>query len=131
MADARRARGDLRQSDVLQQKQQLKQQSDDLRQKISGAEPGEVSSLRKQLEDTTTRLKRVESESQSAEEVIRAYAPSVCLLHVSVSFIDRTSGRPLRYGGINPDCGPPPDKECYPVFTLERRAPQSPADLPR
>jgi len=129
MADARSARADLRQSDVLQQKQQLKQQSDDLRQKISGAEPGEVSSLRKQLEDTTTRLKRVESESQSAEEVIRAYAPSVCLLHVSVSFIDRTSGRPLRYGGINPDGEPLHDSDGNPVYTLEGRAPEVRADF--
>src|SRR6266849_3585935 len=70
MADARSARAGLQQSDVLAQK--------------------------KQLEETTTRLKRVETESQSAEEVIRAYAPSVCLLHVSVSFVDRASGRPLR-----------------------------------
>jgi S1-C subfamily serine protease len=129
MADARNARADLRQSDVLQQKQQLKQQSDELRQKISGAEPGEVSSLRKQLEETTTRLKRVESESQSAEEVIRAYAPSVCLLHVSVSFIDRASGRPLRYGGINPDGEPLHDSDGNPVYTLEGRAPEVRADF--
>jgi DNA-binding response OmpR family regulator/S1-C subfamily serine protease len=129
MADARNACAELRQSDALQQKQQLKQQSDDLRQKISGAEPGEVSSLRKQLEETTTRLKRVESESQSAEEVIRAYAPSVCLLHVSVSFIDRASGRPLRYGGINPDGEPLHDSDGNPVYTLEGRAPEVRADF--
>src|SRR5260370_10098481 len=100
MADARNARADLQQSDSLAQKQQLKQQSEELRQKLSGAEPGDVSALRKQLEETTSRLKRGETESQSAEEVIRAYAPSVCLLHVSVSFVDRASGRPLRYGRV-------------------------------
>ncbi len=123
MADARSARADLQQSDVLTQKQQLKQQSDELRQKISGADPGDVSSLRKQLEETTTRLKRVETESQSAEEVIRAYAPSVCLIHVSVSFVDRATGRPLRYGGINPDGEPLHDSDGNPVYTLEGRAP--------
>src|SRR5947208_16445676 len=100
MAEARSARADRKQSDVLEQKQQLKQQSDVLRQKISDAEPGDVSALRKELEETTTRLKRVETESQSAEEVIRAYAPSVCLIHVSVDFVDRASHRPLRYGRI-------------------------------
>ena len=129
MAEARSARADLRQSDVLEQKQQLKQQSDELRQKISGAEPGDVSALRKQLEETTTRLKRVEIESQSAEEVIRAYAPSVCLLHVSVSFVDRASGRPLRYGGINPDGEPLHDSDGNPVYTLEGRAPEVRADF--
>lgn len=129
MADARSARADLPQTDVLTQKQQLKQQSEELRQKISGAEPGEVSSLRQQLEETTTRLKRVEAESQSAEEVIRAYATSVCLLHVSVSFIDRASGRPLRYGAINPDGEPLHDSDGNPVYTLEGRAPEVRADF--
>ena len=129
MADARSARADLQQSDVLTQKEQLKQQSDELRQKISGADPGDVSSLRKQLEETTTRLKRVETESQSAEEVIRAYAPSVCLIHVSVSFVDRATGRPLRYGGINPDGEPLHDSDGNPVYTLEGRAPEVRADF--
>ncbi len=129
MADARSARADLRQSDVLEQKHQLKQQSDELRQKISGAGSGDVSALRKQLEETTARLKRVENESQSAEEVIRAYAPSVCLLHVSVSFIDRASGRPLRYGGINADGEPLHDSDGNPVYTLEGRAPEVRADF--
>ena len=129
MADARSVRANLQQTDVLTQKQQLKQQSDELRQKISGADPSDVSSLRQQLEETTTRLKRVETESQSAEEVIRAYAPSVCLIHVSVSFIDRASGRALRYGAINPDGEPLHDSDGNPVYTLEGRAPEVRADF--
>ena len=129
MADARNARADLRQSDVLEQRQQLKQQSDELRQKISGAGSGDVSTLQKQLEETTRRLKRVETEAQSAEQVIRAYAPSVCLLHVSVSFVDQASGRPLRYGGINPDGEPLHDSDGNPVYTLEGRAPEVRADF--
>ncbi|PYU65831.1 MAG: hypothetical protein DMG56_02165 [Acidobacteria bacterium] len=129
MADARNARADLRQSDVLEQRQQLKQQSDELRQKISGAGSGDVSTLQKQLDETTVRLKRVETEAQSAEQVIRAYAPSVCLLHVSVSFVDQASGRPLRYGGINPDGEPLHDSDGNPVYTLEGRAPEVRADF--
>jgi DNA-binding response OmpR family regulator/S1-C subfamily serine protease len=129
MADARTARADLQKADLLDQKQQLKQQSEALRQKLSGADPGDVASLRKELEETTVRLKRVENESQSAEDVIRAYAPSVCLLHVSVSFVDRASGRPLRYGGINPDGEPLHDSDGNPVYTLEGRAPEVRADF--
>jgi DNA-binding response OmpR family regulator/S1-C subfamily serine protease len=129
IASARSARADLQQSDMLTQKQQLQKQSEDLRQKISGAEPGDVSALRKQLEETTSRLQRVESESQSAEEVIRAYAPSVCLLHVSVSFIERSSGRPLRYSGINPNGEPLQDSDGNPLYTLEGRAPEVRADF--
>src|SRR4029077_9517003 len=70
MADARSARAELQQSDVLEQKHHLTQQSEELRQKISNAEPGDATSLRKELDETTARLKRVEAESQSAEGVI-------------------------------------------------------------
>ncbi len=129
VSDARSARADLQQTDVLQQKQQLQQESEELRRKLAAAEAGEVSSLRKQLDDTTTRLRRMETESQTAEGVIRAYAPSVCLLHVSVSFVDRSSGRPLRYGGIAPDGGPLKDSDGNPVYTLEGNAPEVRADF--
>jgi len=129
VADSRSARADLQHADVLQQKQQLQQQSEELRQKISGAQADEVASLRKQLGETTNRLRRIETESQTAEDVIRAYAPSVCLLHVSVSFVERASGRPLRYGGINPDGGPLKDSDGNPVYTLEGRAPEVRADF--
>ena len=129
VAEARSARADLQHSDVLQQKELLRQQSDELRQKISTAETGEVSSLRKQLDETTGRLRRMETESQTAEQVIRAYAPSVCLLHVSVSFVDRASSRPLRYGGITPDGEPLKDSDGNPVYTLEGRAPEVRADF--
>jgi len=129
VAEARSARTDPQNADLLQQKQQLQQQSEELRKKISGAESGEVTSLRKQLDDTNNRLQRMETESQTAEDVIRAYAPSVCLIHVSVSFLDGTSRRPLRYGGITPDGEPLKDSDDNPVYTLEGRAPEVRADF--
>lgn len=128
VADARNA-ASLQQADVLQQKQKLQQQSAELRQKISGAEASDVSELRKQLQETTSRLQRIEAESQTAEEVIRAYAPSVCLLHVSVVFLDHASRRPLRYEGINPDGEPLKDSDGNPAYTLEGRAPEVRADF--
>lgn len=129
IADARSARADLQKEDVLQQKQALQQQSEQLKQKIAGAEGEEVAALRKQLQETTGRLQRIEAESQTAEEVIRAYAPSVCLLHVSVVFLDHASRRPLRYGGITPSGEPLKDSEGNPVYTLEGRAPEVQADF--
>ncbi len=129
LAEVRTARTDLQAAEGSGQKEKLQQQSEELRQKISSAEAGEVSSLRKQLNETTSRLKRIETESQSAEDVIRAYAPSVCLLHVSVSFVDHASGRPLRYGGINPDGEPLQDSDGNTVYTLEGRAPEVRADF--
>ncbi|HET8925661.1 MAG TPA: trypsin-like peptidase domain-containing protein [Candidatus Acidoferrum sp.] len=129
IAEARNMRANLQGADVSEQKQKLQQQTEELRQKISSADTVEVTALRKQLDETTSRLKRIESESQSAEDVIRAYAPSVCLLHVSVSFVDRASGRPLRYAGINRDGEPLQDSDGNPLYTLEGRAPEVRADF--
>jgi hypothetical protein len=66
----------------------------------------------------------VQSDSEAAEGVIRTYAPSVCLLHVSVAFRDRSSGRYLRYGGITPAGEPLKDGDGNIVYSLEGRAPE-------
>jgi len=124
VAEVRKARQDLQQSDVTEQRQALQQQSDDLRQQIAAASADQVADLRKQLNDTTARLKRIEGQSTAAEEVIRANAPSVCLLHVSVALIDKESRRPLRYGAINPDGTPLKDGDGNVVYSLEGRAPE-------
>jgi DNA-binding response OmpR family regulator/S1-C subfamily serine protease len=129
LTETRKMRADLLETDAALQKEQLQKQTEDLRQKISSGQTGDVASLTKQLEETTGRLKRVVSESDAAEGVIRSYAPSVCLLHVSVAFNDKSSGRRLRYGGINPDGGPLKDSDGNPVFTLEGRAPEVRADF--
>jgi DNA-binding response OmpR family regulator len=124
IAEADRARQELQRSDITEQKNQLQKQSDDLRQKLSSAGAGEVSGLRERLEETTSRLKRVETEYDAAEGVIRATAPSVCLLHVSVSFLDKRSRRPLRYAVINPDGQPLKDSDGNVMYSLEGRAPE-------
>jgi DNA-binding response OmpR family regulator len=124
VAEASEARKELQQSDILEQKQLLQKQTDDLRQKLSAADSGEVSGLRKQLDETTSRLKKVETQSDAAAGVIRANAPSVCLLHVSVSFLDQSSHRPLRYVAINPDGQPLKDSDGNVAYSLEGRAPE-------
>ncbi|HXJ04703.1 MAG TPA: trypsin-like peptidase domain-containing protein [Candidatus Acidoferrum sp.] len=122
--EANRARKEFEQTDIMEQEQQLQKQTDDLRQRLEAADASEVSGLRKELEETTGRLKRVENQSDAAERVIRANAPSVCLLHVSVSFLDQDTHRPLRYGAINPDGQPLKDNDGNVVYSLEGRAPE-------
>ena len=129
LRDAQEARRDLKQADVTQQRQQLQQQSDVLRQRLLSAQNSDVSDLRKQLTETTSRLQRIEGQSVAAEGVIRSYAPSVCLLHISVAFLDKKSRRRLRYGTINPDGTPLKDSEGNIVYTLEGRAPEVHADF--
>jgi DNA-binding response OmpR family regulator/S1-C subfamily serine protease len=129
LRETQEARRDLKQTDVTQQREQLQQQSDALRQKLLSAQNSDVSDLRKQLNETTTRLQRLEGQSVAAEGVIRSYAPSVCLLHISVAFLDKTSRRRLRYGTINPDGTPLKDGEGNIVYTLEGRAPEVRGDF--
>ncbi|MGC2802612.1 MAG: trypsin-like peptidase domain-containing protein, partial [Candidatus Acidiferrum sp.] len=124
VAEANKARAQLDQSDLAAQKDQLQKQTDDLRQKLSAANASDVEGLRKQLDETTSRLKLVEHQSHAAEGVIRVNAPSVCLLHVSVSFLDKTSRRPLRYAAINPDGEPLKDGDGNVVYSLEGRSPE-------
>ena len=129
LGEAQEARQELKQTDVVQQREQLQQQSDALRRKLSTAQNSDVSDLRKQLNETTSRLQRIEGQSVAAEGVIRSYAPSVCLLHISVAFLDKTSRRRLRYGSINPDGTPLKDSEGNVVYTLEGRAPEVRGDF--
>lgn len=129
LASARRLREDPSNRDVLQQKEQLQQKSDALRQKLAAPDGNDVNALRRELEETTSRLNKLEGNSQAAEAVIRDYAPSVCLLHVAVAFNDKDSGKRLRYGGINSDGSPLKDSDGNTVYTTEGRAPEVRVDF--
>jgi DNA-binding response OmpR family regulator/S1-C subfamily serine protease len=129
LASARRLREDPANADLLQQKEQLQQQTADLRKKISAPEGADVNELRHQLDEATGRLTKLEDSSQAAEGVIRNFAPSVCLLHVSVAFNEKDSGKRLRYGGINSDGSALKDSDGNTVYTTEGRAPEVRADF--
>ena len=129
LASARRLREDPANADLLEQKQQLQQKSQALQQKLSAPDGGDVTELRKQLQDTTARLNKIEGNAQAAEAIIHDFAPSVCLLHVSVAFNEKSSGRRLRYGGISSDGSPLKDSDGNTVYTTEGRAPEVRADF--
>lgn len=102
---SRRARAQVEQSaaDTTEaQRQDLKRQSKELRAKIADAGPSESGELQKQLKTANDRLQRLETESTVAQEVIRSYSSSVCLLHVTVGFRDKGSHLVLRYTSMNP-----------------------------
>ena len=126
VSEARSTRQKLMQTDTALE---LQNETDELKQKLLKAQNNEVSGLRQQLDQTTDRLHRMEAESAAAEGVIRSYAPSVCLLHVSVAFVDRASRRSLRYGAIGQDGEPLKDSDGKIVYTLEGQAPEVRADF--
>lgn len=129
LTSARKLREDPGNTDVLQQKEALLEKTESLKQKLSAPHGNDVTQLRQELEDTTSRLHKIESDSQRAEGVIRSYAKSVCLLHVTVVFNVKESGRRLRYGGIISDGSPLKDSDGNVVYTTEGRAPEVHADF--
>lgn len=129
LASARRLRQDPSNADMMQQKEQLQQQSEALKQKLASPDGGDVNELKRELADTTARLNKLEGGAQAAEVVIHDYVPSVCLIHVSVAFNDKDSGQRVRYGGINSDGSPLKDSDGNTVYTTEGRAPEVRADF--
>jgi DNA-binding response OmpR family regulator/S1-C subfamily serine protease len=129
LASARRLREDPANADLLQQKETLQQQAETLRKKMSQPDGSDVTELRRQLDEATGRLSKIEGDAQAAEAVIRTSAPSVCLLHVSVAFNEKDSGRRLRYGGIDSDGTPLKDSDGNPIYTVEGCGPEVRADF--
>jgi len=129
LASARRLRQDPSNTDMVQQKEQLQQKSEALRQKLASPEGSDVNELRHQLEETTSRLNKLEGSTQAAETIIHDYVPSVCLIHVSVAFNDKDSGQRVRYGGINADGSPLKDSDGNTIYTTEGHAPEVRADF--
>ncbi len=105
-------------------KQQLERLSQELRAQITGAPPQEASALRGQLKRTEGQIRQIESADSVAQEIIKTYSQSVCLIHVSVAVREQTSGRPLRYVGIAPDGEPLIDLKGQPAITLDGNGPE-------
>jgi DNA-binding response OmpR family regulator/S1-C subfamily serine protease len=82
---------------TAQKEQELVQRSGQLRAGLADASPDSASDLQRELTETEARLQRLEDESSLAAKIIRDYAPSVCLIYVSVAFRDTATGRSLRY----------------------------------
>ena len=105
--------------------QQLREQSDTIKTQIgSTSDAGNVSELRRQLDETNGRLNRIEGESKMAQGIIRSYSRSVCLLHVSMAFRDKESGSHVRYAGLNQKGEPIEDSDGKPVLSLDGRGPE-------
>lgn len=106
---ARRTRAQVEQSTTKSteaQRQKLQRQSKELHNKLASADPTQVAALDRQLRASNDRLQKLEFESTVAQEVIRSYSSSVCLLHVVVGFHAKGSHLILRYAGVTPSGSP-------------------------
>jgi len=107
----------------------LQKEAADLKAKMANADPHDVSTLQKQLEQTNARLARVEQEGQGAQTLIPADVQSVCLLHVSVALRDKDTGQRLRYAGLNQQGQPLQDSGGDPILTLAGNGPEVKIDI--
>ncbi len=126
VAQARKLRGQADQAPAAAppQKAQLQKQAEQLRSQMANADSNQVTELQRQLAETNTRLKRVEQETQNGTTIIQADVSSVCLIHLSVGFRERTSGKRLRFAGLNPQGEPLQDSEGNPIFAVDGRGPE-------
>ena len=106
---ARRARLQVEQNAAQStegQRQSLQKQNKELHDKLATADPSQVTELEHELRTSNDRLQKLETESMVAQEVIRSYSASVCLLHVVVGFREKGSHLILRYATMNPTGSP-------------------------
>jgi len=110
-------------------KAELQKQAQDLRAKMATAGSGQGATLQRQLDDTNARLRRIEKEGDSAQNLIRDDVQSICLLHISVAFRNQQNGQRLRYAGLNQQGEPLQDSDGNPVLTLSGNGPEVKVDI--
>jgi DNA-binding response OmpR family regulator len=104
---------------VSKQLEALRAESADLRNKISTSSGPSLSDLDSRLKQTDSRIGKLESESRIAQEIVRDYSNSVCLIYAIVEFHDRKSGARLNFAGADVNGNPATDDKGNPMVTTE------------
>lgn len=110
-------------------KNQLQKQAQDLKAQMASAASGQAAALQKQLDETNARLRRIEQEGESAQNMIREDVQSVCLLHIAIAFRDQKSGQRLRYAGLNQQGEPLQDSAGNPALMVGGNGPEVKVDI--
>src|SRR5258708_8147579 len=110
-------------------KAELQKQAQDLKVKMANAGSGQGATLQRQLDDTNARLRRIEKEGDSAQNLIRDDVQSICLLHISVAFRNQQNGQRLRYAGLNQQGEPLQGSDGNPILTLGGNGPEVKVDI--
>jgi DNA-binding response OmpR family regulator len=104
---------------VGKQLEELRAESADLRKQIATSAGPSLSDLDSRLKQTDSRIGKLESESRIAQEIVRDYSNSVCLIYAIVVFHDRKSGARLNFAGIDANGNPVVDAKGNPLVTTE------------
>jgi DNA-binding response OmpR family regulator len=104
---------------VGKQLEELRAESADLRKQISTSSGPSLSDLDSRLKQTDSRIGKLESESRIAQDIVRDYSNSVCLIYAIVGFHDRKSGHRLNFAGIDANGNPLADEKGNVIVTTE------------
>ena len=104
---------------VSKQLEELRTESADLRKQISTSTGASVADLDSRLKQTDSRIGKLENESRIAQEIVRDYSNSVCLIYAIVGFRDRKSGARLMFAGIDANGNPLADDKGNVIVTTE------------
>jgi DNA-binding response OmpR family regulator len=104
---------------VSKQLQELRAESADLRKQISTSNGASLADLDSRLKQTDSRIGKLETESRIAQEIVRDYSNSVCLIYSIVGFRDRKSGARLMFAGIDANGNPLADDKGNVIVTTE------------
>lgn len=111
------------------QKSQLQEKSEDLRSQIATSRPGDASALQNQLTAVESRLQKLETEGQIAQTIIHSDEPSVCLIHVVLTFRDHATGLRLHYAEMTSNGDPATDEHKNPLVSLTGDGPEVRLDV--
>jgi len=104
---------------VTKRLEELRAESADLRKQISASPGASLAALDSRLKQTDSRIGKLESESRIAQEIVRDYSNSVCLIYAIVGFHDRKSGARLMFAGIDANGNPLVDDKGNVIVTTE------------
>ena len=94
---------------VSRQLDELRAQSAELRNRISTSSGPSLSDLDSRLKQTDSRIGKLENESRIAQEIVRDYSNSVCLIYAIVGFREKISGARLNFAGTDAEGNPTSD----------------------
>jgi DNA-binding response OmpR family regulator len=104
---------------VNKQLDALRADSSDLRKQISASSGATLAGLDSRLKETDSRIGKLESESRIAQQIVRDYSNSVCLIYAVIGFYEKKGGAQLRFAGLDANGDPLVDGSGNPVVTTE------------
>jgi DNA-binding response OmpR family regulator len=108
---------------VSKQLEALRAESTDLRNKISTSTGASLSDLDSRLKQTDSRIGKLEIESRVAQEIVRDYSNSVCLIYAILGFHDRRTGAELKFATVDANGNPVADDKGGLNVTTEGNGP--------